>query len=128
MKHLITLSLCTLAMAWAMAGHAQKSPAPEAAPTGVNEPGNAASSGITGNDGSEPNSDGAGSRSDDMETPDYQERKPTGKETGDTDDFSGNEGAETQSKGTGTGHGATPTDANAAEGTRDSGGSSTTGK
>ncbi|WP_397474294.1 hypothetical protein [Pusillimonas sp.] len=102
MKHFITLSLATLALAWTVPGLAQQvSPAPEAATGSATLPGSsAATTGITGNDGSGADSDGADSRSDDTSTPDYEERKPTGKETGDKDDFSGNEGTDTESAGT----------------------------
>lgn len=126
MKTAITFSLCALALAWAAAGHAQVSPAPEAAPADTTSS-NAASTGVTGNDGSAASSDGADSRSDKTSTPDYQERKPTGRETGDKDDFGGNEGTDTESTGTGTGHGSAGDDAEASEQTRDSGGESSTG-
>ena len=126
MKHFITLSLTALALAWAMPGQAQNSqqnsPAPEAASGATTHSGDAADTGITGNDGSEPGSDGAGSRSDDTTTPDYEERKPTGRETGDKDDFTGNEGTDTESTGTGTGHGSANKDGDTSKQTRDSGG------
>src|SRR5690554_4047287 len=105
MKTPIIFCLCALALAWSIPGHSQVSPAPEAASAVTTTSTNAASTGVTGNDGSAPQSDGADSRSDKASTPDYQERKPTGKETGDKDDFSGNEGTDTESTGTGTGHG-----------------------
>jgi len=124
MKHFIALSLCSLALAWALPGHAQTSPAPEARQA---EQGGAADNGATGNDGSAPQSQGADNRSDRTKTSEGGETKPKSGQVGDKSDYSGNEGTDTESTGTGSGHGTATQDADSAKQTQDSGSSGSSG-